>query len=34
MAKEAGFNFHLTKPVSINDINKVIEQCFEDDEAD
>lgn len=27
-AKEAGFNFHLTKPVSIKDINKAIEECF------
>ncbi|MCK9351987.1 MAG: ATP-binding protein [Candidatus Paceibacterota bacterium] len=28
LSKEAGFDFHLTKPVSINDISRVISECF------
>jgi PAS domain S-box-containing protein len=28
LAKEAGFDFHMTKPVSISEIKKVIEDCF------
>jgi PAS domain S-box-containing protein len=28
LSKEAGFDYHLTKPVSINEINKIIEKMF------
>jgi PAS domain S-box-containing protein len=28
LSKEAGFDYHLTKPVSIDDINKIIEKIF------
>jgi signal transduction histidine kinase len=28
LAKEAGFEHHLTKPVSVNNINRIIKKCF------
>lgn len=30
LAHEAGFDFHLTKPVSIKTINEIIKECFRD----